>query len=94
MKSTSLLINTPHGGLIDTVALADALNQVRIAGAALDIFEQEFLEDHPLLKCANIILTSHVAWYSEISVPELQKLTAQAAVQALGDGAPMRDQLI
>ena len=71
---------------MDTVAVADALNHSRIAGeTALNVFEQRPLgEQHPLLKCANVILTSHVAWYSEMSVLKLQKMAAQAAIRALG----------
>ena len=84
LKPTSLLINTARGGLVDTIALADALNQGRLAGAGLDVFEQEPLpETHPLLKCPNVLLTSHVAWYSEISGKELQRMAAEEAVRAL-----------
>ncbi len=88
MKATALLLNTARGGLVDTVALAGALSHAQIAGAALDVFEQEPLhENPPLRKCENVILTSHVAWYREMSVPELQRMAAQVAVRALGGEA-------
>ena len=62
---------------MDTVALADALDSGSIGGAGIDVFEQEPVPDgHPLLKCENAVLTSHVAWYSESSVPELQRRAA------------------
>lgn len=94
LKPTSLLINTARGGLVDTIALADALNQGRLAGAGLDVFEQEPLpETHPLLKCPNVLLTSHVAWYSEISGKELQRMAAEEAVRALM-GQPPQSRLV
>jgi D-3-phosphoglycerate dehydrogenase len=94
MKPTSLLINTARGGLVDTVALADALQHGQIAGAALDVFEREPLEEnHPLQNCPNALLTSHVAWYSEMSVPELQRLAAEEAVRTLS-GEPLRYRVV
>jgi D-3-phosphoglycerate dehydrogenase len=94
LKPTSVLINTARGGLVDTVALADALNKGRLAGAGLDVFEQEPLpETHPLLTCPNVLLTSHVAWYSEISGKELQRMAAEEAVRALS-GYPLQSRLI
>jgi D-3-phosphoglycerate dehydrogenase len=94
LKPTSVLINTARGGLVDTVALADALNQGQLGGAGLDVFEQEPLpQTHPLLKCPNVLLTSHVAWYSEISGKELQRMAAEEAVRALS-GQPLQSRLI
>ncbi len=84
MKPTSLLINTARGALVDTVALADALENGVIAGAGLDVFETEPLPaDHPLRRCPNALLTSHVSWYSELSGPNLQRLAAEEAVRSL-----------
>jgi D-3-phosphoglycerate dehydrogenase / 2-oxoglutarate reductase len=82
MKPSALLLNTARGELIDTVALAAALDKGQIAGAGLDVFEKEPLEeDHPLRKCRNVILTSHVSWYSELSGPTLQRMAAEEAVR-------------
>lgn len=84
MKPTSLLVNTARGALVDTVALAEALEKGLIAGAGLDVFELEPLPDnHPLRHCPNAILTSHVSWYSELSGPNLQRLAAEEAVRSL-----------
>ncbi|MBL4735007.1 MAG: C-terminal binding protein [Flavobacteriales bacterium] len=84
MKSTAILVNTARGGLVDTAALANALHNNEIAFAGLDVFEEEPLDmDHSLWKCDNAILTSHISWYSEGSVPKLQELAAEAAVKAL-----------
>lgn len=88
MKPTSLLLNTSRGGLVNTVELAAALNRAQIAGAALDVFEQEPLDaSHPLMKCTNVLLTSHVSWYSELSQPQLQRMAADEAVRAIKDEA-------
>ena len=94
LKPTSVLINTARGGLVDTFALADALNKGRLGGAGLDVFEQEPLpQTHPLLKCPNVLLTSHVAWYSESSGKELQRMAAEEAVRALS-GQPLQSRLV
>ncbi|MFT4018296.1 MAG: C-terminal binding protein [Agriterribacter sp.] len=86
MRKGAILVNTSRGGLIDTAALAEKLNEGTIA-AGLDVFEKEPLPaDHPLMKCKNVILTSHTAWYSEQSVPTLQFMAAEALVRGLTDG--------
>jgi D-3-phosphoglycerate dehydrogenase len=83
MKPNALLVNTSRGGLVDTVALAAALKAGQIAGAGLDVFESEPLEEtHPLRTCPNTVLTSHVAWYSETSGQVLQRMAAELAVRS------------
>jgi D-3-phosphoglycerate dehydrogenase len=62
MKPTAVLINTARGGLIDDAALVAALNQGKLAGAALDVFAAEPLPaDSPLRTSDRILLTPHVA---------------------------------
>lgn len=86
MKRTAIIVNTSRGGLIDTVALASALEKGQVGGAGLDVFEQEPLPaNHPLLSAPRTILTSHTAWFSEASVPRLQQLAAEEAVRAIND---------
>ena len=81
------------GPLVDTVALAAALQAGTIAGAGIDVYEQEPLEkNHPLLACAGALLTSHVAWYSESSIPRLQQLAAEEVVRGLR-GEPLKNQV-
>ncbi len=61
MKKTAILINTSRGGVVDTNALVKALNEGWIAGAGLDVYEEEPLPpNHPLTKLDNVVLTPHI----------------------------------
>jgi glyoxylate reductase len=62
MKTTAIIINTSRGPVIDQDALTEALKTRRIAGAALDVFEEEPIPlTHPLLKLDNLVVTPHIA---------------------------------
>ncbi|MFA9414012.1 MULTISPECIES: hydroxyacid dehydrogenase [unclassified Streptococcus] len=62
MKETAYLINAGRGGIVNEIALAKALEDGEIAGAALDVFEVEPpLPDNPILTAPNVLLTSHIA---------------------------------
>lgn len=66
MKPTAYLINTSRGGVIDSMALHDALRARRIAGAALDVYEKEPLEaDSPLRKLGNLYISPHCSGASD-----------------------------
>ncbi len=66
MKRTVRIVNTSRGGVIDEKALAEALTAKEIAGAALDVYEQEPpVKDHPLFKVENVTLTPHLAASTE-----------------------------
>jgi len=63
MKPTAYLINTSRGGVVDSAALADALNHGRIAGAGIDVLSTEPMPaDEPLYTARNCVITPHVAW--------------------------------
>jgi D-3-phosphoglycerate dehydrogenase len=82
MKRTAYLINTSRGGLIDEQALIEALKSNFLAGAALDVFEKEPIqEDNPLLKMENVITTPHIAYRTE----EANNRVAFSAVQSVID---------
>jgi D-3-phosphoglycerate dehydrogenase len=73
MKRTAFLINCSRGPIVDTAALVRALDAGRIAGCALDTTDPEPLPDpHALRGRENVIITPHVAWYSEQALVGLQ----------------------
>ena len=87
MRRDAVVVNTARGALIDTQALAAALTAGTIGGAGLDVYETEPLpSDHPLRLAPNTLLTSHTAWYSAGSVPELQRKSAEAVLAGLRGG--------
>ncbi|MFW5718988.1 MAG: 2-hydroxyacid dehydrogenase [Halanaerobium sp.] len=67
MKKSAILINTARGPVVNSEALAEALNKEEIAGAGIDVFEMEppIPADHPLLNAKNTILTPHTAFATE-----------------------------
>lgn len=81
MKPTAYLINTSRGPVVDEAALIKALREKRIAGAAIDVFEQEPTpDDNPLLKMDNVIVTPHaIGSTDEIWVNKWEENVSQVA---------------
>lgn len=89
MKCSAFLINTARGAVIDQDALVRALREGWIAGAALDVVVPERLaDDHPLLGLPNLIITPHVAYYSEESLLDLGRLAAENVAAVLAGRRP------
>lgn len=89
MKPTAYVINTSRGPLVDEAALYKALTEKWIAGAAIDVMEQEPpAADHPLLGLDNIIITPHAAFYSEQSSISLRRKAFQEAIRVINGEMP------
>jgi D-3-phosphoglycerate dehydrogenase len=83
MKKTAFLINTARGGVIDERALLDALNAGEIAGAGLDVFENEPPTDWQLVKHPKIVATPHLASSTEEGQVRIGELTVQKVIDGL-----------
>ena len=74
MKPTAHFINVSRGTLVDEDALVEALQTKKIAGAALDVVKVEpLVPDHPLWGCENVLLTSHLSFWSDRTEANLNK---------------------
>jgi phosphoglycerate dehydrogenase-like enzyme len=90
MKPTAYLINTSRGGVIDSMALHDALRAKGIAGAALDVFEKEPLEpDSPLRKLNNLYISPHCSGASDDSRNAQIVMAAENALRVLRKEPPL-----
>ena len=89
VKPTARIINCARGGLIDEEALAKAVKEKRIAGAAIDVFSAEPITKSVLFECDNIIVTPHLG----ASTPEAQAMAAKMVAEQIADifkGQPAR----
>ena len=84
LKPGAILINVARGGVVDEVALAAALTSGRLAGAGLDVLQQEPIRlPHPLTEFENVVLTCHYASLSEESYAIMRRQVSAKAVQIL-----------
>jgi D-3-phosphoglycerate dehydrogenase len=89
MKPEALLVNTARGPLVDVDALATALDQGQLAGAALDVMPVEPPPvDSPLLGRDNVIITPHTGFYSEQALLDLQTKAATDLARVLSGKSP------
>lgn len=90
MKRGAIFINTARGPLVDEDGLYRVLQEGWLAGAALDVMEKEPPDpDHPLLSLPNVIITPHMAWYSEESAVDLQRMAAEEVARVLRGEEPL-----
>jgi len=90
MKPTALLVNTARGPIVDETALIKALQKRRIAGAALDVFEQEPLPDlHPFRTLDNVLATPHAGYVSRQNYEQFFRQMIED-IQGWAAGEPVR----
>jgi len=86
MKPKAMFVNTARGGLVNEQDLAQALNEGKIAGAAVDVVSTEPIkEDNPLLKAGNCIVTPHIAWATLSARQRLMKTTVENIVSFINE---------
>ena len=93
MQASAYLVNTSRGGLVDEAALLDALNANLLRGAALDVLSSEPPNANDptlqaLVKHEKVIVTPHVAWYSEQSQVDMRTRAAEDVVRVLRGERP------
>ncbi len=89
MKPTALFLNLARGGLVDEEALIKALQEGKLGGAGLDVLADEFPSmDNPLFQMDNVIVSPHIAYYSEGSDVDLRNYAINQVIGALENGAP------
>jgi len=89
MKRSAFLVNVARGGIVDEAALAQAVKSKQISGAAVDTLSSEPPPpDHPLLGLPNVLVTPHIAWFSEESVMDLERRAAGQAAQIIKGEVP------
>jgi D-3-phosphoglycerate dehydrogenase len=90
MKSTAFVVNTSRGGLIDESALGKGLAEGWIAGAGLDVMENEPVEaERQLLQSEKLIVTPHTAWYTEQAMIRMRRLACQEVARVLKGESPI-----
>ena len=95
MKPTAWVVNTARGPVIDEEALIAALREGRIAGAGLDVMDREPLDPaSPLIGMDNVVLSPHVAGYSEEGMVQMRNRAAEIALQVATGGLPQRHVVI
>lgn len=88
MPHHAVLVNTSRGGLVVLDSLLDALRAGTIAGAALDVFDQEPLDPGRIAGVPNLIVAPHIGYYSEEAVEESQRKATRQIIKVLSGDTP------
>jgi D-3-phosphoglycerate dehydrogenase / 2-oxoglutarate reductase len=88
MKRKPILVNVSRGGLVDSAALIRALRVGQISGAGIDVFEEEPKVPSEYLALKNVVLSPHVAWYSEEASLALRRSAIEEIVRVLTGHSP------
>ncbi|RMF85515.1 MAG: C-terminal binding protein [Nitrospinota bacterium] len=90
MKRGAILVNAARGPVVNETDLYEALQQGWLAGAALDVMEKEPPgKESPLFTLDNVLITPHMAWYSEEAGADLQRLAAEEVARVLQGNPPL-----
>ena len=88
LSNDTVIINTARGGIVNEQALVNALKRDEIAGAGLDVLADEPPGDSPLFARDDVVVTPHVAWYSEESLEAVRRGAAEGVATALHGERP------
>lgn len=87
MKQGAYVINTARGGIVNEMALYEALKSGHLNGAAMDVVESEpMTPEHPLLSLDNVVVTPHIAMYSKEAINAVSMICAENVVACLTGG--------
>jgi phosphoglycerate dehydrogenase-like enzyme len=88
MKKTAFLINTARGAIVRSGDLYEALMKGELAGAALDVYEQEPPQDNPLLHLDKVVTTSHIGAFTWESMETMGRMAARNVIDVLEGRRP------
>jgi D-3-phosphoglycerate dehydrogenase len=88
MKPDAILVNTSRGPLVDLDAVATALKASQLGAAGLDVFDVEPLDPSRVAGVPNLIVTPHMAYYSEEALAESQRKAATQVIKVLTGEKP------
>jgi D-3-phosphoglycerate dehydrogenase len=92
IRPGTIIVNTSRGGLIDETALAEALDDGRVAAAGLDVLEypdSDYAKSLLMRYPDRVFITPHMGWYSEEAIRDLQRKTALNVYEMLANGRPL-----